>query len=308
MRFATLGAILGLGLMTLCPGAASSQQMGDSLFLPDLPHPAFAASAGPRVLIDEAHGNFHTRAGRFGAFSRLLEQDGFVVGSHRAEFTTASLGDADLMVIANALHASNQEEWTLPTPSAFTADEIATLRGWVEDGGALLLIADHMPFPGAAAELAAAFDFEFTNGFAMHPEQRGPLTFRTSDGSLGSHGVTAGGLRVEVVDSVSTFTGQAFESPTSAVDLLVMPEGWISLEPTTAWEFDEGTPRHAVGGWSQGAVMEVGEGRLAVFGEAAMFTAQESGPQRTPIGMNAPIARQNAQFVANLVRWLVRVE
>lgn len=37
---------------------------------------------------------------------------------------------------------------------------------WVESGGRLLLIADHMPLAGSAAKLAAAFGASFTDGFA----------------------------------------------------------------------------------------------------------------------------------------------
>ncbi|MCH7766830.1 MAG: hypothetical protein IH916_09770, partial [Acidobacteria bacterium] len=40
------------------------------------------------------------------------------------------------------------------------------------------------------------------------------------------------------------------------------------------------------------------------LGEAAMCTAQVSGPERRPMGMNHPKAPQNAQFCLNVVRWL----
>ncbi len=45
-------------------------------------------------------------------------------------------------------------------------------------------------------------------------------------------------------------------------------------------------------------------GRLAVFGEAAMFSAQLSGPDRRPMGMNAPVARDNYRYVLNILHWL----
>jgi len=48
----------------------------------------------------------------------------------------------------------------------------------------------------------------------------------------------------------------------------------------------------------------VGRGRVAVFGEAAMFTAQVSGPERRPMGMNTPTAAQNPQFLLNVMHWL----
>ncbi len=72
----------------------------------------------------------------------------------------------------------------------------------------------------------------------------------------------------------------------------------------SSWAFTETTPRVPAAGFLQGAVLRFGRGHVAVFGEAAMFTAQVSGPQRFPMGMNRPEADQNAQFLLNLMHWL----
>jgi hypothetical protein len=106
------------------------------------------------------------------------------------------------------------------------------------------------------------------------------------------------------VDSVATFTGEAFRIPAEGTSLLTFPAGMVSLNPDTAWAFHDDTPRSDVSGWSQGAVVDVGRGRVAVFGEAAMFSAQLAGPQRVPMGMNAPVAAHNPRLLVNLVRWL----
>ena len=45
-----------------------------------------------------------------------------------------------------------------------------------------------------------------------------------------------------------------------------------------------------------------GSGKVAVFGEAAMFTAQVG--RGGPMGMNDPEAQQNSQFVLNVLHWL----
>ena len=301
----SVGALtLTLSALALAAPAAA-QQLGDSAFVPDFGPPAFDRGTGPRVLLDEAHANFHTLSGRFQAFGRLLTLDGFVVEAGRTPFTRESLEGVDLLVIANALDPRNEGDWSLPTPSAFTPDEISAVWSWVGDGGSLLLIADHMPFPGAAEDLGAAFGFSFNNGFAMDPGgQGGVVVLRRSDGGLTDHPITAGGG--EPIDSVAVFTGQAFQSPSGATDLLVLSEGWVSLMPDTAWQFHESTPRVDVSGWAQGSVLEVGRGRVAIFGEAAMFTAQRAGPGGAPMGMNAPQASQNARFVAGVVRWLTR--
>jgi carotenoid cleavage dioxygenase-like enzyme len=86
-----------------------------------------------------------------------------------------------ILVIANALNKINIENWYIPTPSAFTVKEIETVRKWVKEGGSLFLIADHMPMGGAAAELAAAFGFHFTNGFAADTARRGNDYFTRKD-------------------------------------------------------------------------------------------------------------------------------
>jgi len=64
------------------------------------------------------------------------------------------------------------------------------------------------------------------------------------------------------------------------------------------------TPRTPVKGWLQGATLLAGKGRIDVFGEAAMYSAQFSGPKRLPMGMNHPKAAQNYQFVINVMHWL----
>jgi len=302
-----LAALVWSALMGVAPLAA--QQVADSAFHPDVGPAAFAEGSGRRVAVDEAHHNFHTVDGRYLSFARLLRSDGFVVSGSDASLTAGTLADLDVLVVANALNERNEsgENWTLPTPSAFTPQEIATVRAWVEGGGALLLIADHMPFAGAAHDLAAAFGFEFVDGFALEGGDvggRGPMVFRRADGSLAAHPVTDGGQAGERVDSVATFTGSAFRPPTGAVSLLTFRDDVVSLNPDTAWTFHDDTPRTDVGGWSQGAVLEVGRGGVAVFGEAAMFSAQLAGPQGVPMGMNAPIAAQNPRFLVNLMEWL----
>lgn len=299
--------VLGLGGGI---GSAAAQQVADPAFAPPIPQPAFAAGAGPVVLLDEAHHNFHTATGRYLPFAELLRRDGFRVQGSSAAFTAEVLSGARVLVIANALHERNREDWTLPTPSAFTDAEIAAVRAWVDGGGALLLIADHMPMAGAAEAMGAAFGVTWHNGFALdETAPSGPFVFtREGPQRLGAHAVTEGRSPAERVSSIATFTGSAFRGPAGALPVLTLKPGIISLMPKTAWEFDASTSRQDVGGWLQGAVFEVGKGRVAVFGEAAMFTAQLAGPNKQPMGMNAPIAAQNPQLLLNVLHWLARVQ
>ena len=299
--FSTTAAVILLG------AAALAQQVADPNFKPAIARPAYKEGRGPFILIDEAHHNFHTATGRYQPFAELLRRDGYRVEASAAPFTKESLKRARVLVISNALHARNSGgDWSLPNPSAFTDEEIAAVREWVRGGGSLLLIADHMPMGGAAQKLGEAFGVRWNNGFALVPNVQAPLAFTRAEGTLREHPVTRGRDRGERVERVATFTGSAFEVGPGAEPLLVFGKGVVSLMPQVAWQFTEQTPRVPVEGWCQGATLRFGRGRVALFGEAAMFTAQLAGPNRAPVGMNAPQAPQNAQFLLNVVRWLTK--
>lgn len=308
VRFTSVIIIIFL----LLTGCDASGQVPDKSYAPAIPNPAYRAGEGPRVCLDEAHNNFHTLENRFWAFGELLRRDGYVVEASKEKFSADVLGRCSILVISNAqLENLDWDEYPYPTPSAFTDTELDAVHAWVNDGGALLLIADHMPLAGAAAGLASTFGVEFNDGFAVAgfegEEDRDatitePTIFSIETKTLIQSPITDGRTANESVTSIRSFTGQAFQAPASAQPVLVLPEDFVSLMPEKAWAFGPDTKTIPVGGWLQGAVMPVGSGRAAFFGEAAMFSAQLSG--REPIGMNAPMAEQNFQFVLNVVHWL----
>jgi len=278
-----------------------AQQQADTGFKPEVPNPAWRKGKGPVVGLDEAHHNFHTVDGRYAPFAELLRLDGFVVRSSGDMFHRESLKKLDILVIANALHPDNLEKWSLPTPACFTEDEVAAVKHWVEEGGSLFLIVDHMPFPGAAANLAAAFGATFSNGFAFAKKRAGRIRFPKGQGLSMDSPISAD------IKEVVSFTGSAFRIEGDHQPLLTLPKSTLSLEPETAWEFDKpSTKKVRVGRWLQGAVLERGKGRVAIFGEAAMFSAQTAG--NSHFGMNAPDAPENARFLLNLMHWLSKKE
>jgi len=283
-------------LVLLISLSAAAQQSPDPGFTPQIPNPPFAPGAGPLVLLDEAHHNFHTVEGRFSGFVKLARAAGYRVEPSRAPFAAESPGPARILVIANALHPRNHNHWQLPTPSAFKSGEIQALVDWINGGGSLLLIADHMPFAGAASVLGHALGVRFANGYVRQEPRAGSPDVFTRGEALRNHTITRG------IGSVATFTGSAFQAP-GAEPLLVLGPRYIALLPDQAGQFTDETPRISVAGWYQGAVLRKGKGRVAVFGEAAMFSAQLTGAGAA-MGMNHPKAKENAQFVLNVLRWL----
>jgi hypothetical protein len=295
------------GFVAALSVAARAQQVPDLGFTPAVERPAYPAGRGPRVAIDEAHLNFHTADGGYAPFAALLRRDGYQVQANHDRFTAAALARTDILVVSNAMHKQSENDWApLPNLPAFTDEEVSAVEAWVRTGGSLLLIADHMPLAAHAETLAAAFGVRFQNGFAQDAAGNGILTFRRSDGSLRPNGVTNGRTAADRVDSIVTFTGQAFrlDPGVKAEALLVLPAGSRLLLPEVAFQFSERTPRIPAANLLQGALVYHGRGRVALLGEAAMLTAQVAGPDKRPMGMNAPGARDNARFALNLLHWL----
>jgi hypothetical protein len=282
----------------------NAQQVADTSYSPDISKPEYAYGKGPIIAIDEGHNNFHTTDGRYLPFAKLLRTDGYNVNSSVGKFTASQLRKFRILVIANALNKINTQNWYLPTPSAFQSDEIESVSHWVMNGGSLFLIADHMPFGGAAADLAAAFGFRFTNGFAMDTTKPGNIYFFRKDNSLASCSITNGRDANEMINKVVTFTGQALRIPAEATSILKFDDRYLLLETDTAWVFDSRTRYSSISNWSQGAYMKYGKGRVVMFGEAAMFSAQLSGPNKKKAGMNAEYAEENYKLLLNIIHWL----
>jgi hypothetical protein len=292
-------------LLLFVTGLTNAQQISDPDFNPPIFNPAYQTGEGSKIYIDEAHNNFHTMDGRYKPFADLLARDGYIIQPLKDTIEINTLEHADLLVISNALNIRNIEDWTLPTPSAFTEDEIKNIVKWIEEGGSLFLIADHMPFPGAAFDLAEALGFKLNNGFAYDTVTGGgPDLFTVKDGTLKDNFITNGRNGKEKVDSIYSFTGEAFQIPEDATPVLILNNNFISLMPDTAWNFKDDTQQVSVAGWSQGVVKKFGKGKIAIWGEAAMFSAQIAGEKKVKVGMNAPKAKYNYQLLLNIIHWL----
>jgi len=294
-----------LFLMVLfIPMEALSQQQPDTTFSFAIENPKFEPGTGSNICIDSAHNNFHTLESGFLPFARVVRRDGYEVMDLSQSISVEKLEGCDIYIIVNPLHENNIGNWMLPNPSAFMDEEIQELQNWVFAGGSLFLIADHMPFAGAAYDLGKSFGINFSNGFAtLEKEQSQPDVFSFENGRLKQSPITNGGIT-----SVTSFTGSAFTYPQEAIPVMEFKKGDFSLEPEIAWQFEEDTKTIELDNYAQGVLLEVGEGRVAVFGEAAMFTAQVINPgadNEFRVGINnKDLAPQNLQFLLNVIHWL----
>lgn len=283
-------------------------------------NPTYKEGEGPKVFLDEGHNNYQTIADRYMGFAQALEADGASVSPFREKFTAQSLAQVDVLVICNALNDKNAKEkkeinkWKLPTPSAFTPAEIEAVHAWVKAGGSLLLIADHMPFPGAATEMASGFgvvmqnNFAFDAAFTYKPGDMNLMTYykkppKPSVGKLFKHKISHG------IDHVVTFTGSGFRMKPGIkhARILQLGEGSNTAWPTDHVDISMSTPFSAGVGLLQGATLPYGKGKVGVFGEASMFSVNYAfWADNYPLGFHNPEAADNQQFLLNVIHWLAK--
>jgi hypothetical protein len=295
MRIVTICALL-LALA----GVTLGQQQPDLEFNTSVENPTYSRN-GPRVMFDEAHHNFHTADRRYKPFVDLLKSDGYQVIRNRTPFSKPSLGSFKVLVIANALGAENMNDEGADQ-SAFTEDEIMAVYDWVKGGGALLLIADHAPFGGAAAALGTRLAVDMSKGFTFDAENAlqgiaSFLVFSRENKLLGPHPIFEGRNEKERVNRVLSFTGQSLKGTEESFSILKLAD--------TAQDSPNREQKNMVSaaGRGQALAFKVGKGRVVVHGEAAMLSAQITGQEKFKMGMNFE-GYDNKQYALNLMHWL----
>lgn len=274
--------------------------------------PKFNPKTSPYVSFDSGHGNFHDIKTTYAPFATLLKNDGIVLQRHEGSFTENTLHDIKLLIIANATTAGEAEN---ETSSAFTESEINLLMNWIQDGGSLLLIADHDPFGSAASTLAKAFGVGMSSVWTVDSlriqEVIGKTTwleFSEENKGLGQHSILQSENPESAVRRVISFTGQSlsFDSTwTSILQLSPYARNYYSRSDAEIAASDTST-YFPVPGQSQLIAREYGNGRIVIAGEAAMFTAQEVRIffNYYHAGFNYN-GYDNKNLVLNIVRWLL---
>jgi hypothetical protein len=276
-------------------------QVADSNYDTRVAAPAYSGPA-PVVCVDAAHHNFATINDRYAPFASLIRNDGYAVVPNGAPFTIDSLRRCQILVVANALGARFP---VLPSSShpAFSQGEIESVREWVNEGGALLLVADHEPAGAASADLAAKFGVEMSAGrtldFIHFDSASGKpswIVFTPANSGLGDHPILRGRSDAERVSRVVTFAGQSLRGKLSHSKLLIL--GDSAFDGT-----GHDTTLRPAAGRAQALAFPYGRGRVVVTGEAAMLTAQVTGAGKVRFGMNIP-GNDDRQFALNIMHWL----
>jgi hypothetical protein len=271
-------------------------------------NPVYSFNKGPIIYIDEYHNNDMSLNNNMFPLIEVLKKDGYQIKPLNESISELSLENVEILVIIGALHKTNIDNWKLPTPSAFDDKEIDLLLQWIQDGGNLLLVADHMPFPGAVKKLSSRLGVKWYNGFVIDSVNWGMSTFSKKDRTLKYHYLLDGLNFNEKVNSVSTYYGSGFKIKDSTISGIFAfdDSNTVSYQTSEAWKMFPNTPIISSDDLFQAAVLTRGNGRVALVGEASLFSAQFVGGDKNPVGLNFPNDNQNLQFVLNLFHWLSR--
>lgn len=312
----TLRSLLAMSL--LAPAAVGAQQVPDNSFDVSVAHPTHVTEH-PRMVLDEAHNNFHTTTGRYAPWAALMRNDGVEVSPGKAKFSAAALKGVDVLVIANAvapgMAAGGATAATATSAPVFTKAECDVVRAWVDGGGSLLLISDHAPFGSAAEILANQFGVDFGKGFVYDVEHHapggGPTMLMFEKDQLGEHPIISGRDSTERIHVIYSFTGQSLSIPSGATALMKLSRMATEAPNRVELAAARGKPAD---GRAQGIAMPFGKGRVVMLGEAAMMSAQlaggrggaGAGGEPRLMGMNFP-GSDDKQFALNVERWLTGV-
>ena len=280
---------------------AYPQQIADPHFNAKVDNPAYTKNF-PRVLFDEAHYNSETTSGRYKPFADLLFNDGYHVAVNRQPLTKVSLKTFKILIIVNPLGSEEMDDDGAEGP-AFTKEECDAVSDWVRSGGALLLVADQAPFGSAAEILAQRLDVEMSKGSTTDPanadkELNNPsfIVYSRENHLLAEHAITNGRNDAERVKRVIIFTGQSLKGPTGS-------DAFLKLADTAVDNAASSGKSGSAAGRAQGIASRLGKGRVVVLGDAAMLSAQLTGSDNQPLGMNLPDI-DNRQLALNIMHWL----
>ncbi len=278
-----------------------AQHSADREFDARVENPAYTKNF-PRVLFDEAHNNFENTNTRYKPFADLIFNDGYHLVVNRQSFTKELLRSFKILVVVNPLGGEDVDDESAGGP-AFTATECDAVSDWVKDGGALLFIADAAPFGSAAEILAKKFGVELGKSPAVDPANSdkesndpGIIVYSRENKLLGENSITNGRSDAERVKRVVVFDGQSLKGPEGSEVLLKLADSAGDNSPAAE-------KKPASSGRTQGIAFRLGKGRVVILGDSAMLTAQVTGSDNRPFGMNVP-GVDNKQLTLNIMHWL----
>lgn len=276
----------------------------DARFKYKLPISTYGSNKGPLIYFDEAHMNYERMECKLQHLAGTLKKDGYKVQPYKGRFTADRLAKAKILVIPNA-RSQHVNGFRVDSTYALIEQEADVLEEWVKNGGSLLLITDDAPLPSRIENIQKRFGIDMVNGVVKDTSNKemGDV-FSKETGALADNVITQGRNDKEAVDQVATFTGTAFTAPDKATPILTCDERFTLFFADRQDVVDTGVKSKSAEGMLQGAIMEYGAGKIAVFTDAEMFMALKHKERKEKVGVNWKYAQDNMQFILNLFHWM----
>lgn len=227
--------------------------------------------AAPVALFDEGHGQLFLAKGErpldLSALATVFTTTGYEVRTSSQPLDAAQLAGVDVLVSSGAFRP-------------YTAEEIAAVKAFVEQGGGLAVMLHIAP---PLADLLLAFEVDFTN-YTLREKNDvigdNPQNFRVRD--LAAHPLN-NGLPDFAVYGAWALRGSA---PTIEVVARTGAHGWVDLNRDGQLSAGD-----AVQPFGVAVAGKLGQGCVAVFGDDALF-------------QNRYLEGNNRVLAGNLARWL----
>lgn len=231
--------------------------------------------AAPVVLFDEAHGQPFLAMGErpldLSGLAGVFAAAGFEVRTASQAIDAPQLAGVDVLVSSGAFQP-------------FTPEEVAVIQVFLERGGGVAVMI-HVAPPYAG--LLHALEVDFTNGTLReqnHLPGENRQDFRVRD--LATHPLTAG------LQDFAVYGAWALRGTAPAVEVVARTgaHSWIDLNRD-----GQLTPGDAVQSFGVVVAGNFGRGRLAVFGDDALF-------------QNRYLEGSNRALAVNLVNWIPAIK
>ena len=124
----------------------------------------------------------------------------------------------------------------------------------------------------------------------------GVIVYSRQNRLLAEDSLTSGRSETERVNRVIVFGGQSLKGPQGA-DVVLKLADTAQDKPAPPGKSS------AAAGRAQAIAFRLGKGRVVMLGDAAMLSAQVTGTDNKPFGMNVPDT-DNRQLALNIMHWL----
>lgn len=260
--------------------------------------PAYKKGTGSTIYVDQFHANPNLKSELF-SLQKALKNDGYNIQPFLNDFSEQSLKDVHYLILPQPL-TPTVNGWKIDSTEAYTQKEYEALFQWIENGGKLIVLSDYTAMGSRLKTLNNWLNINYYNGIIQEKGMPVPTEYTLAEKSLVERFYVNGRTNLEAIESIYSFGGAAFETKDEH-KLLNLTESQNAELVTFSVS---NTDVINANGMTQAAFFKKGEGQVVLISNLNMFQSWIHKETGNKIGMNNPLAYQNAQFFLNIIHAL----